>query len=104
MENPELTPYLTALVAKKAVETRFAIDSSGFSTNKFERWFDAKYGVTKLKHVWLKCHIACGIKTNCVTAVRVLDQDSADCPQFEPLVTETAKTFKIDEVSADKAR
>jgi hypothetical protein len=108
MENPALTPFLTALVGKsaaplKVVETRFAIDSSGFSTNKFERWYDAKYGVTKLKHVWIKCHIACGIKTNCVTAVRIMDQNSADCPQFEPLVKETGKTFMIEEVSADKA-
>ena len=108
MENPELTPILKALVAKsaaplKAVETTFAIDSSGFSTNKFERWYDAKYGITKLKHVWVKCHIACGTKTNCVTAVRIMDKDSADSPQFAPLVEETAKTFKISEVSADKA-
>jgi transposase len=108
MENPAFTPVLKVLVAKsaaplKAVETKFAIDSSGFSTNKFERWFDAKYGVTKLKHVWVKCHIACGVKTNVVTAVRILDKDAGDCPQFAPLVKETARTFTIDEVSADKA-
>jgi transposase len=108
MENPAFTPILKALVAKsaaplKAVETKFAIDSSGFSTNKFERWYDAKYGVTKLKHVWVKCHIACGVKTNVVTAVRILDKSSGDCPQFVPLVKETARTFTIGEVSADKA-
>jgi transposase len=108
MENPTFTPILKALVAKsaaplKAVETDFAIDSSGFSTNKFERWFDAKYGVTKLKHVWVKVHIASGVKTNCVTAVRILDKDAADSPQFVPLVKETSRTFTIGEVSADKA-
>jgi len=108
MENPAFTPILKALVAKsaaplKAVETDFAIDSSGFSTNKFERWYDHKYGVTKLRHVWVKCHIACGVKTNVVTAVRILDKDAADSPQFDPLVRETAKTFTIGEVSADKA-
>src|SRR5713226_1757363 len=108
MENPAFTPILKALVAKsaaplKAVETKFAIDSSGFSTNKFERWFDAKYGVTKLKHVWVKVHICSGIKTHAVTAVRILDKDAADCPQFAPLVKETSRTFTIGEVSADKA-
>lgn len=108
MENPAFTPILKALIAKsaaplKAVETKFAIDSSGFSTNKFERWYDQKYGVTKLKHVWVKVHIACGVKTNVITAVRILDKDAADCPQFVPLVKETSRTFTIGEVSADKA-
>jgi hypothetical protein len=38
-----------------------------------------------------------------VTAVRILDKDSPDCPQFVPLVKETKKHFEIGEVSADKA-
>jgi transposase len=108
MENPELTPILKALIAKSAaplrtVETDFAVDSSGFSSNRFERWFDQKYGITRQKCVWVKVHIACGVKTNVVTAVRILDKDAADSPQFAPLVKETAKTFTIGEVSADKA-
>jgi transposase len=108
MQNPAFTPLLKALVAKsaaplKAVETDFAIDSSGFSTCKFERWYDHKFGVTKMRHVWVKCHICCGVKTNVVTAVRILDKDAADCPQFVPLVKDTRKEFTIGEVSADKA-
>jgi transposase len=108
MEDPALTPILKAMVAKsaaplRAVETKFAIDSSGFSTNKFERWYDAKYGVTKLKHVWVKCHIACGVKTNVVTAVRILDRHAGDSPQFVPLIKETSRTFTIGEVCADNA-
>jgi hypothetical protein len=108
MENPAFTPILRELVARsamplRAVETSFAIDSSGFGTNKFETWFDHKYGVTRRRCVWVKCHLACGVETNVVTAVRVLDKDSADSPQFEPLVKETAKSFTISEVSADKA-
>ncbi len=85
------------------METRFAIDSSGFSTSKFERWFDHKYGITRQRCTWVKVHIACGVKTNVVTAVRILDKDAADCPQFTPLVKDTAKNFTIGEVSADKA-
>jgi transposase len=108
MENPALTPILKALVARsaaplKAVETDFAIDSSGFSASKFERWYDHKYGITKMKHVWVKVHICCGVKTNVVTAVRILDRDAADSPQFVPLVKETTTNFTIGEVSADKA-
>ncbi len=38
-----------------------------------------------------------------MTAVRILDKDAGDCPQFVPLVKETCKHFEIGEVSADKA-
>lgn len=43
------------------------------------------------------------MKTNVVTAVRILDKDAHDSPQFIPLVKETKKHFDISEVSADKA-
>jgi transposase len=101
-------PILKQLIAESArplavVETDFAVDSSGFSSSRFEKWFDHKYGVTRQKCVWVKVHIAAGVKTNVVTAVRILDKDAADCPQFAPLVKDTAKGFRINEVSADKA-
>lgn len=108
MENPAFTPILRQLIAVSAlplrtVETKFAIDSTGFGTSKFETWYDHKYGVTRRRCLWIKTHIATGVKTNVVTAIRILDKDSADSPQFEPLVTETARHFTISEVSADKA-
>jgi transposase len=108
MENAEYTPILKELLARSAlplrtVETEFAIDSSGFSTSKFERWYDHKYGVTRNRCCWVKVHICSGTKTNIVTAVRILDKDAGDCPQFAPLVKDTAKNFTIGEVSADKA-
>lgn len=107
-ENPAFTPILTELVSKSAaplaaVETDFAVDSSGFGSSRYERWYDQKYGVTKQKCVWVKVHISCGVKTNCIAAVRILDKDAGDAPQFKPLVQETAKTFTVNEVSADKA-
>jgi hypothetical protein len=106
--HPEFTPILKELIATSAaplrtVETNFAIDSSGFASSKFVRWYDEKYGITRQKTAWVKTHIACGTKTNIVTAVRILDMDAADSPQFVPLVRETHKRFIIGEVSADKA-
>ncbi len=108
LENEALTPILHELIAKsaaplKSVEVDFAVDSSGFSTCRYERWYDEKYGVTRKRSEWVKAHIACGIKTNVITAVRIFHKDSADAPQFAPLVRETAKTFDVNEVSADKA-
>ena len=107
-EDAYFTPILKSLIGYsarplRAVERDFAIDSSGFGSSRYERWYDQKYGITRNRAVWVKAHIACGVKTNVVTAVRVLEQHSGDCPQFVPLVKETRQGFEIDEVSADKA-
>jgi transposase len=107
-EDAYFTPVLKELIAYsarplRAVETDFAIDSTGFGSTRYERWYDQKYGITRLKCVWVKAHIASGVKTNCVTAVRILDKDAADCPQLVPLVRETRRHFEIGEVSADAA-
>jgi hypothetical protein len=108
LEDPYYTPILKELIGYSArplrsVETSFAIDSSGFGSSRYERWYDQKYGVTRTRSVWVKVHIASGVKTNVVTAVRILDKDAGDCPQFVPLVKETRKHFEVGEVSADKA-
>jgi transposase len=108
LENPAFTPILGSLIARaamplRAIESDFAIDSSGFSSSKFIRWYDEKYGITRQKHAWVKVHLVCGVKTNVVTAVRILEKDSGDCPQLAPLVAQTAENFAIREFSADKA-
>ena len=86
----------------RAVETEFAVDSFGFSTSRFVRWFDQKYGTVRVEHEWVKCHLVCGVKTHVVTAVRILDKDAADAPQFAPMVKATDANFTVNEVSADK--
>lgn len=87
----------------RSLETDFAIDSSGFVSTKYEKWYDHKYGITRTRCMWLKTHIASGVKTNVIAAVRILDKNAHDSPQFVPLVKETRKHFEIGEVSADKA-
>jgi transposase len=108
LENPELYPILRRLITVaslplRSIEAVFAPDSTGFSTSRFVRWFDEKYGVTRSGHDWIKVHAMCGVKTNVITAVEIHDRDAADCPQFKPLLEATARNFKIEEVSADKA-
>jgi transposase len=107
-ENPNLTPHLLALIGQSSgplatIETAFAVDSSGFSTSKFVRWFDEKYGVERSGHDWVKVHLACGVKTHVVTAAAIYERDAADCPILPELVKGTAQRFAIREVSADKA-
>ena len=87
----------------KEVETEFAADSCGFTTCKFTRWFDVKYGVTREKAEWVKAHIMTGVKTNVITAVEIHGKDAADVTQVARLLEATAKGFKVVEVSADKA-
>lgn len=45
----------------------------------------------------------CGVNTHIVTSVEVTPTETADAPQFAPLVAATAKTFAVNEVSGDKA-
>jgi len=106
LENPETTAILKRLVIQsslplRSVESSFAFDASGFSTCRFLRWFDEKYGVTRKKAEWVKCHIACGVKTNVVTAVEI--NDAGDSVMLPTLVATTAQNFTMKEVSADKA-
>jgi transposase len=108
LESDLLTPVLHQLIIRsslplRAVETVFAPDSTGFSTSRFVRWFDAKYGVERTGHDWVKAHAICGVKTNVVTAVEIHGRSAADCPQFKPLVEKTAENFTVKEVPADKA-
>ena len=108
LENPSLTPIFKSLVEEsanplRALETDFAVDSSGFSTSNFIRWYDQKYGKLRSEHDWVKAHLIVGVKTNVVTGVEITDGYTHDSTQFAPLVEATARRFEISEVSADKA-
>lgn len=107
LENPELTPLLKSLIEQsasplKVVETDFAVDSSGFATKTYSRWFDHKYG-NRTRQIWVKTHLMCGVKTHIVTSVEATPYESGDTTQLIPLLNKTAETFSINEVSADKA-
>ena len=108
MQREDLTEILKKLISMSAsplreVETDFAVDSSGFSTSRFARWYDSKYGRERTHRVWLKAHLISGVKTNIVTGVEVTEGDTHDSPSLPRLVEETAKTFRVGEVSGDKA-
>ena len=106
--DPALAPIITELIEESAaplaaVESHIAVDSSGFSTCRFDRWFDHKWGKEKSKRQWLKAHIAVGVHTNIVTAVEVTPSNANDSPMLPGLLDRTAQRFTIAEVSADKA-
>lgn len=108
LSDPALTEVLKDLVTLsslplKAVETSFAVDSSGFSTCRFVRWFNKKYGKEVDNREWIKAHLMCGTKTQVVTAVDVSGWAANDTTYFVPLVQRAAEHFQLAEVSADKA-
>jgi transposase len=107
-ESAALTPLLRELITVsslplKAVETDFAVDSSGFSTCRFVQWFNARYGHEQDNHDWLKLHLMCGVKTNIVTSVEVSGRHEHDAPFWPGLVETTARHFTLNDVSGDKA-
>ncbi len=108
MRKTELIPILQDLIKISSlplasVETDFAVDSSGFSTSRFARYFSFKHGRDMKYRTWIKAHIGIGVKTNIVTGVEITEESENDSPQFKPLVEKTAENFTINEVSADKA-
>jgi hypothetical protein len=109
-EDEALTPYLQMLIEESslpltAIESDFAVDSSGFSTSRFVQWVQAKHHDPRLLEArdWVKVHLMCGVKTNIVTAVEISERFAGDSPFFKSLVDATAKNFVMQEVSADKA-
>jgi Transposase DDE domain len=106
--DPQLTGILKELITAsslplKAVESDFAVDSSGFSTCRYVRWCNKKYGREVDNREWVKAHLMCGVNTKIVTAVDISGWAANDTTYFVPLVERTAAHFGIEEVSADKA-
>ncbi|HEY0393671.1 MAG TPA: transposase [Candidatus Elarobacter sp.] len=111
-DNADLTPVLKRLIEESAVplmtlETDFAIDSSGFSTSEYQRWYSAKYGREMNRVKWLKAHVMVGTKTNVVTSVEITDNygpNAQDTLHLPALLNNTVRRgFGVEMLSADKA-
>ena len=68
LENPVVTTVLRDLIRASAlpvapIETTFAVDSSGFATSTYDRWFDNKWKREIVGAKWVKAHIMCGTLT-----------------------------------------
>ena len=106
--NPYLIPIITDLIERSAaplgvIESQFAFDGSGFSTCRFDRWYDAKWGKQKSQRHWLKAHIGVGTTTNIITSAEITRSNIHDSQMLPELLDNTARRFSMAEVSADKA-
>lgn len=107
-KKKEITPLLAQMVTVtslplRTVEKDFAIDSTGFGTSLFQRWFSFKYGKEINSRRWVKCHFMTGVKSNIITSVKITSEFEGDCPKLPELTKKTAENFDMEEVSADKA-
>lgn len=106
--NPYLRDVLKELIELSSlpllnIEKKFAVDSTGFSMRILhERWSFSRQAHSK-HHLYRKAHICYGVLTNIATSCIVTKGSANDAPYLEPLVDNTAKYFKIEEVTADKA-
>ena len=108
LKTPETTKLLLELLSFSAlpfvpVETKFAIDSSGFSTSRFVRWFNRKHGRVTNNREWVKAHIISGVKTHVIVAADVSGWRANDSPYFEPLLNRVSEDYNIEEILADRA-
>ena len=108
MQRKDLTPILKELIKfsslpLKSVESSFAIDSSGFSTSRFARYFDYKHNKDTKYRIWLKANLMSGTKTNIVTSCEITEGYRNDLKSLPKLVKETSKNFNMNEIIGDKA-
>ncbi len=109
-DSPDTEGILKELIAKSAeplaaLESSFAVDSTGFTGCRFDCWYEMKWKHMPSRAVrsWVKAHCMVGCKTNVITAVEILDANSGDHDQLQPLMLETAKRFTVGDLCADKA-
>ena len=112
MRNPELYPLLQKLckvLAKplKNIETKFAIDASGFGEPHRRKWRDVRFSrVSRYKREikdYKKLHAVSGVITNIISSAKVTIGKAGDSPHFIDLVRQTSFNFKIKEVFGDPA-
>lgn len=108
MQLQEITPILHDMIAATstplaALETQFAIDSTGIGIDAFYNHYSAKYGKDRTRKDFLKLHASVGTRTNVIASVQITGHEGADTTQFKPLLTDTARNFNVEEMSADKA-
>ncbi len=106
--NPASTPLLHDLIRLTALpmaslDRIFATDSTGFRTTSFGDYSREAHGDHRT-NIWLRLHAAVGVDTHVFARAKVMDGNSADCPQFPELLKGIVEDgFKVEEVVADKA-
>jgi transposase len=107
LDRDDLTPVLKSLITRsamplKALESDFAVDSTGFGTQNFYRHYSAKYGRDQMRREFVQLHAMIGTRTNVVTAAEATVGPSSETAIMPGLLAETTPHFTVEQVSADK--
>lgn len=104
-----ITPILDKLILLSSMplsqlEDTCAIDSTGFSTSRFERWHNFKWKRQGGKQrTWKKAHAVIGCKTNTFISVEVTEKNIGDSSMFKKTVADNLQPFSFSKFTADKA-
>ena len=108
MQKPEISDILLDMVhassmPMKHIESRFAIDSTGFATTRFVKWHNKRWGKETDTREWVKGHFLCGAHTKIVADARITGLDVHDTNLFMPLLDGNLQRFDAESVASDKA-
>lgn len=107
MQKDSIAPWLHNLYKILAmpladVEENFAADATGISVLKKRHWVDVKFN-NEPRMDFKKLHVVTGVKTNIITSARITGGYRNDHTQYESMVRETSRNFRMREVCADPA-
>ena len=108
MQKPEMSDILLDMVHASAmpmkdIESRFAVDSTGFATTRFVKWHNKRWGKETETREWVKGHFLCGVNTKIIIDARITGLDVHDTNLFMPLLDGNLQSFYSESVAADKA-
>ena len=87
----------------RPIESRCAVDSTGFRTTMFHYYRKEKYNPER-ENIWLKAHALVGVRTHAILSLEVNDGNAGDSPRFPLLIERALKCgFELKEALADKA-
>ena len=85
-----------------SVETKFAIDGSGFETRNYRWVYNRKKGREERHAEKVKAHVLCGTKTHVAAAAEVSEGEHHDSPLLPLLLKTTMQNFDVKELYADR--
>lgn len=94
---------ITSLPLAK-IEKFGAMDSTGFSISRFDRWNEFKWGKNSGKErIWRKAHIYIGTRSGICVSVKVTEKNVVDVTMVEEVMGNKSKNFEMSYFVADKA-
>jgi hypothetical protein len=113
--KPSYMPLLHKMIAGSAwplirLESKFAIDGTGFGTSVYDCYYSEKHGPEEQKrkptkaHRWVEAKIVYGVATHVIAAVQITEPHVAECPMMPELLRRTVENGgRISEWLADAA-